>query len=205
MARKWLIPVLLIVAFLQLLAVGERIYRYESVLSHGKRFLFKTAPVDPYDLFRGRYVAVSQENLKIPIEEGRAEDFPYRSVAWAQLAVGPDGFARFASISRERTGGDEVKVRVAWAGQDSESHFAALGPNLERPRKPGYFVNIEPPFDRYYMNEKSAPKAESAYRRASRDNACLAVRVADGVGVIEELLIDGMPVRQWLEKNPDGR
>jgi hypothetical protein len=61
------------------------------------------------------------------------------------------------------------------------------------------------PFSRYYMDEDLAPKAERAVwggRRGQRE-AFVSVRVRDGVGVIEELYVDGVPIHKWLTENAD--
>ena len=61
------------------------------------------------------------------------------------------------------------------------------------------------PFRRFYMDEDKAPKAERAVwggRRGQR-KASVSVRVRNGVGVIEELYIDDVPIHQWLAENAD--
>jgi hypothetical protein len=53
------------------------------------------------------------------------------------------------------------------------------------------------------MEESLAPAAEKAYRehaRASERNAYITVRIRDGFGVIENLWIDGVPIREFLAR-----
>ncbi len=55
------------------------------------------------------------------------------------------------------------------------------------------------------MDEDLAPKAERAVwggRRGQRE-AFVSIRVRDGVGVIEELYVDGVPIHQWLAENAE--
>jgi hypothetical protein len=58
------------------------------------------------------------------------------------------------------------------------------------------------------MEESKAPKAEDAYRqfgnRRDQTNAptYAVVRVKDGRGVIEDLCITGVPVREFLRQQP---
>jgi hypothetical protein len=64
-------------------------------------------------------------------------------------------------------------------------------------------VEVALPFDRYYLPEDLAPAAEQAYRTlASREpgptRAWVDVRVRDGHAVLEELYLDGVPVREVL-------
>ena len=60
-------------------------------------------------------------------------------------------------------------------------------------------VYARPPFDRYYLEEHRAPAAEAAYRaantRTNRD-AHVVVRVLDGRGVLEDLVIAGKSVQE---------
>jgi len=66
-------------------------------------------------------------------------------------------------------------------------------------------VYVQFPFDRYYMDEHAAPAAEAAYREHSRGevrDVYVTVRVKDGNAVVEELFIAGMPIREFLRKNP---
>ena len=53
----WICFVLLVV--LQLWAPASMIYNREDVLKNGKAFKFRTAPVDPSDPFRGKYIVLS--------------------------------------------------------------------------------------------------------------------------------------------------
>jgi len=57
------------------------------------------------------------------------------------------------------------------------------------------------------MDEERAPEAERAVwagRRGQRE-ASISVRVRNGVGVIEELYIDDVPIHQWLVENAQDR
>jgi hypothetical protein len=55
------------------------------------------------------------------------------------------------------------------------------------------------------MNEHLAPEAERAYAETAGEEgieAYAVVRVLDGHGVIEELYLDGVPVREYLSRDP---
>ncbi len=58
MKNKILIAAFFCVALLQIYTPVSMIIARESTLKEGVLFRFKTAPVDPYDAFRGRYVAL---------------------------------------------------------------------------------------------------------------------------------------------------
>jgi hypothetical protein len=57
------------------------------------------------------------------------------------------------------------------------------------------------PFDKFWLNEADAPAAEAAYMANSRRenlNAYATVRVDDGDAAIEEIYLDGQPLRDYL-------
>ena len=63
------------------------------------------------------------------------------------------------------------------------------------------------PFQRYYMTEELAQEVDRSLWRRGRRPAWVTVRVRHGAGVIEDLWVDGQPVREWLaaggpEKHP---
>lgn len=65
---KRYVPKLLLVFFVaQLLLPGYLVYRHYSTLSQGESFKFEVAPYDPYDPFRGRYVAL---RTTLPLYDG---------------------------------------------------------------------------------------------------------------------------------------
>jgi hypothetical protein len=70
------------------------------------------------------------------------------------------------------------------------------------PARIGYLLTFE--FNRYYMNESAAPAAEQRYRESlgpnRPDRAWVTVRVRDGVGVIEGLFVDGVPIEQAISR-----
>jgi hypothetical protein len=63
-------------------------------------------------------------------------------------------------------------------------------------------IKIDPvlPFTRFYMNEKLAPEAERAYQAIDDElPAYLVIRVLDGYGVLEDVLIDGTPLAEYAK------
>ena len=180
--RQVALPVFICVALLQLAVPLSMISRREVTLRHGRQYRFKTAPVDPYDAFRGRFVALGMENNSGPPAAGA--QFSRGQKAYALIEEDGEGFARIAEVSptRPREGG-YITARVRYASGDT--------------------VHLGLPFDRYYMNERRAPQAERAYRdhsrRGNRD-AYVAVRVRSGFAVLEELYVAGKPILEFLEE-----
>jgi uncharacterized membrane-anchored protein len=171
---------LAVFALVQLGVPAYMIYQRESVLRHGRVFKFQTAPVDPVDAFRGRYVALSFQANTAPANEA----FPAGTQLWAVLTEDENGFAKIERVSRSRVDGDNVMpVTAGWSSEGS--------------------IHVDFPFDRYYMEESAAPRAEAAYRENSRrtnQNAYVTVRVYHGSAAVEELYVGGKPIRDFLRE-----
>jgi uncharacterized membrane-anchored protein len=192
--KTMLITAFVFLAALQLAAPLWMISRREETLRNGKAFRFKAAPVDPYDAFRGRYVAISVDlsgNTETNRWFGRnsvavtnAAAFERGQRVFALLEEGTNGFARVSALIPMRPrDADFIRTRVRWISDASH-------------------VALDIPFDRYYMNEAKAPEAEQAYREHSRrtnQTAYVTVRVRSGFAVLEELYVDDKPIREFLE------
>lgn len=155
----------------------------EMTLRDGRQFRFRAAPVDPYDAFRGRYVALQFEQNAAPVPAD--EKLAMNQKVYAQLAEDEQGFAHLVNVTANRPSGEaHVQCRVS-----------SITDSL---------VYLQFPFDRFYMDEKLAPAAETAYlehsRREVRD-VYVTVRVKDGNAVLEELYIAGMSIREFLSRN----
>ena len=93
------IGLFILVALLQLGAPVWMIWQREQTLRHGRVWKFRTAPVDPVDLVRGRYVALAFAAEERP----DAESLTGRSGLYAILAVDDNGFATVQRVSEERS------------------------------------------------------------------------------------------------------
>jgi uncharacterized membrane-anchored protein len=161
----------------------------ERVLREGTLYRFRTAPVDPYDAFRGRFVALGFEAASV--RTVLAGDLERGETLYGVIEVGPDGFARFSRIALERP--DEPYVRAA-------VQFASTNE-----------LRLDLPFDRFYLDEHLAPEAERAIQALERERqggrvpaaeleTFAAVRVLGGRAVLEELYVGGEPVRDYLRR-----
>jgi uncharacterized membrane-anchored protein len=169
------------VAAAQLYVPASIIVRYEAILARGKTYKFRARPVDPYDAMRGRYVALGFDDATTVTVRGAR--YEHGETVYVTLAVKPDGYARFAEASRTPpASGDYVKTTMDW-------DYA--GKNWGR---------VIVPFDRYYMEESVAPEAEKAYREHAtrkRQDAYATVRVLDGGAVLENVYVEGQPIREF--------
>lgn len=181
MSRTLILVLFAMMCLAQLVAPASMIYQREATLAHGETFKFRTAPVDPYDAFRGRYVALGYEQGTV---SGDWSDDGFRRgrVVYATLERDAEGFAQVTAVSRNRPDAPHyLKARIRWASRDQ--------------------LTLDLPFDRYYMGEFDAPAAEREFlwRQGRQERRAYAVtRVRRGFGVIEELMVEDQPIREWL-------
>ena len=179
--NAWRLIAFAIVAVAQLAVPTWMIVRQKLTLERGRIFKLQTAPVDPYDAVRGRYVALTFAAATTPfraeVETGQR--------AWVALAEDANGFARAEKISARPIRGDNVfRANVLWSKETE--------------------TRLEFRFDRYYMDENVAPKAEEAYRSASsrdQQNAHVTIRVRNGYAALEELFIGGRKIGEYLRED----
>ena len=187
MNPKWVFGLFLILAVIQVAMPLGQILKYENVLRTGRLYKFHTAPVDPYDAFRGRYVALNYVDTDATLHEG--DHLNRGDPAYVSLRQDKNGFAQFVELSVDPpAAGDYLRVEYIYF-QANKAHFAL-------------------PFDQYFMEETKAPQAERAYRRFSNQlgqatgSAYVLVHVKGGRGVIEDLYIEDQPVREFLKNMP---
>jgi uncharacterized membrane-anchored protein len=203
MMKNRLISVLILLGILAQFAVFSAIIiRRELTLRYGEVCRFETAPVDPFDAFRGQYV---QLDYKV-FTRGVVSDRSIKRSTWCYLILGTDtnNFSIVSSISDTKpASGTFIRARVKWSTEDY----------IEKPKPDNKYnrestgkwqIHFELPFSRYYMPEKLAPQAESAYREANRrtakdeKKAAARVRVWRGMVVIEDVEINGKPIRECI-------
>lgn len=180
---RWLWLALIVVFTAQWLAPASLVVRGWRTLHEGQRYYFRTAPVDPVDAFRGRYVVLSYEAATVPSTREMALRRGER--VYAPLTVGADRFAKLGAPQRQPPNGPYLEAHVRSTGSRD--------------------VVLQLPFDRYYIDENLALAAEKAARDASGrrgevSRAYVTVMVRDGHAVLEELFIDDVPVHRYLAR-----
>ena len=181
--KKIIIIFFTIMVLVQIAVPVQMIFQRENTLQNGELFLFETAPVDPFDAFRGRYVAL---NFKQGTFEVDNKEFKRGSYIYVTIKAEADGVASLAEPTVIKPIGHtylKVRVRYNW----------------------GEKLSVVLPFDRFYMDEYKAYDAEKLYReRNSRvtgtKSQCFAkVRVLGGFSVLVDLVIDGKGIKESLQ------
>jgi uncharacterized membrane-anchored protein len=187
MKRRMALGLFLCLALVQLAVPASMIVRRELTLHSGRQYRFQTAPVDPYDPFRGRYVALALQASSAPLPPNIPLTPGQR--VYAILTEDTAGFATITALSLTPPGGDTYfQTYVYYVSGDR--------------------VQIDIPFNRYYTDEHLAPAAERAYWQHSRlqtHEAYITVRIKDGLAVLEELYIAGKPLREFLQREGEQR
>jgi uncharacterized membrane-anchored protein len=171
--------IFIVVALAQLGVPASMIWQREQTLAHGRVWKFRTAPVDPVDVVRGRYIA-----LRFAAEEFNSpEKFTANGdSAYAVLKEGADGFAEVDHLSRQPLSGDNVVTAEPRWWEEGKQH-------------------IRFPFDQFWVTEAKAPAAEKAYAANStreKQNAYATVRVRNGDAALEQLYIDNQALPDYL-------
>ena len=176
-----------ILAIIQLIIPVKMIYDQEDVLKHGVEFRFRTAPVDPVDAMRGRYVALQYEIEEL--ETSYKEIYKKNSTVYLVLTTDSAGYAVIDKIEKSKPDScNYLKSKISYTFlRDSKQ-----------------IVRFELPFNRYYMEEAKAPQAEKIFQDFNRTSneleAFAVVRVKDGKSVLSDLYIDAKPISSYFER-----
>lgn len=176
--KYWRLIVFILVACAQLAVPGSLVWKREQTLGRGSVWKFRTAPVDPIDAFRGRYVALQFDAETQEISP--PANVSYGDPVFVTLQGNAEGFAEIDQVFATKPAGDDFF--------QAELH--------------GKTVSL--PFDKYWVTEHDAPAAEAAYRNLSRRgsrNAFVTIRVFRGDAAIEQLYLDGQPLGSYLRAN----
>jgi uncharacterized membrane-anchored protein len=187
--KQIFLALFIIVALAQLYIPARMILDREEVLDSGREYKFRTAPLDPVDPFRGKYITLRYEENMIRVKTD--EDWVRGETIYVLLETDRDGYARVGSVSKEipSSGQDFLKAKVNFV-EDSN------------PKK----VMIKYPFDRYYMEESKASEAERVYRQTQLDTSQVMyalVSIKDGESVLKDVIIGSVSIKEYV-KNKEG-
>lgn len=172
------IGIFVLVALAQLSVPALMAWGRVQTLARGRVWKFKTAPVDPVDAVRGRYVM-----LRFDAEDfTQAEQLKSADLVYAILKEGADGFAQVDHLSFSPDPADSA-MKVEPGGWWQERQHIVF------------------PLRYFWLTEKNAPAAETAYRENSRrgqQNAYVTVRIRNGDAALEQLYIDNQPLADYL-------
>jgi uncharacterized membrane-anchored protein len=184
--KKIIIPLFIALAFIQWWVPAQMIMGYEKVLKKGVAYKFLTEPVDPADPFRGKYISLNFKADEFLLPGNHR--FTGRQEVYVGLAKDDSGYAKINWLSDKEpaAGSDYVKAIISYIDYDNKQK-----------------VHIAYPFDKYYMEEYRAPRAETVYRESNRDikNRTYArIKIFNGDAVIEDVLINDSSIHKYLTR-----
>ncbi len=158
-----------VLVVLQLSVPLYMIWQRENVLQNGILLKFKTAPVDPVDPFKGRYVKLRYAD-ELVFYETRQNLKPNEKV-YVYLKSDNDGFAHLDTVSQ---------------GLLPDRHLY-VNAYVNYVMKYEGKIALYYPFDRYYMNEFKTRTTEKQLTMNTRSTYAL-IKIKNGVGVITGLI-----------------
>ena len=175
--KKLLIFIMIVVFLLQWYVPASMILEREKVLRAGKAYKIRTAPVDPNDPFRGKYVSLNFLRNRFPASATVKKEFTPGDPVFLVPAIDKEGFFVIDTILKKppQHQNDYLEVTFSYFGENGKD------------------MVFNYPFDRYYMDEFKAPGAEQTYSSAMRDTSAKTyalVRIWKGNAVIEDVLIN---------------
>ena len=180
--------IFLVWLIVQVTVLGGWASQHEWQRQHAPRVLLKLAPVDPYDLVRGRYQRISFdiENVPTSVVQQSAvckDDLKYHETpVWLVLKKGSHEWYEVDSIHREFPADKEFVVRSTYSGP--WSHWDS---KTNKHSQMGLQVSMG--IDRYFI-----PAGHYDLPRGTNHVVCGEVSVTrSGTPQLERLMIDGKP------------
>ena len=182
--KKPVFILFIIVALVQLAVPAKMILDKENILSLGTPYKFRTAPIDPTDPFRGKYITLNFEANEFEVQNDSL--WKTDDVVYVHLGNDKDGFAKIKDITRQPPADDNVdyvKARIRYVYDDK--------------------VTIEYSFTHFYMEENKAYGAEDIYRSTQLDTAqkvYALVNVRKGEAALKDVMINDVSIADVVEE-----
>lgn len=182
--KKNLLLLFALIVLAQLYVPFQMIFNQEDIIKTGTEFKFQTVPIDPYDAFRGKYITLFFKEREITANN--AQKWIHNEAVFATIKTDKDGFAKISSISKTKP-------------TDSSSYLKLkIGFTIDKNK-----IALDLPFNRFYMNENIASKAEKIYRdfAIKKNNKTYAlVAIKNGEAVIKDVRINEVSIRDLANK-----
>lgn len=168
----------------QIVASAQIVYKHEATIHSGNVYKFITAPIDPSDPFRGKYIVL---DFEMDIYNTESSGWESYDNAYLYLSKDEKDFAVIDTLSRTKLDtnlNDYVEVEIR--GQHSNQVYFDL------------------PFDTYYMEETKAYDAELLYRENNRrgeaQKVYATVYIQEGTHVLTDVVVNGISIKDAVKK-----
>jgi uncharacterized membrane-anchored protein len=178
---------------LQLVVLGWMVAAKERALATGARIVLKVEPYDPLDHLSGRYIQITPavariDTSKVVLFRGDAGDGPTAAAAAAPLTD------RAVFVEFVQDGEIWSASRVVVEGAGVPPHVPFLRARVTG--QTGALLELDYALNRFFIPADG--RDPSRLVRDEKHSVRVVVRApADGVGVVEDLLVDGKPWKEW--------
>jgi uncharacterized membrane-anchored protein len=183
-SQKWILFGFM--AIVQLLVPAYLIFESEYTMKEGRTLNFRTEPVDPNDVFRGKYVQLRFTESFVNTD--RALSVDEGQTVYITFHQDEEGFA--------------IPLDVLFDEPSSDVDYLAYENDYIRLADSIFYFQY--PFDRFYMEESKAPEAELLYQDAVADTmqrAWATVTLHKGRAVLRDVMINGESISELAKKS----
>jgi len=181
MKNKLLIIIFALLCIVQIAVLGNLTYKGNQ---KGRTVFVKCSLYDPYDIFKGRYL-----QLSIDYSSLNFKDFPQLkelkdslTAGYSRIYLTLNDKYEIVNVSGKPPKGNELYIK----GKYSYSYEEIL--------------HMKFLFDRYYLQEDLAPKAESYLRKQKDPDIKLELSVdKEGNSRIKNLLVNGKRIEEVIQ------
>ncbi len=187
MEKKYYMVLFALLAIAQLGVAARMIIQQEQIIQKGEPFFFKTAPIDPYDPFRGKYITLRFEAEQYETTDLRT--WQAQEEVFVSIITDSAGFVQIAGLSK--------------TPPLSDTPYFQARVNYFYPTDSLATISLDFPFDRFYMEESKAPEAEKIYREAfqqSKEDIYAVVFINQGKSVLEDVKIGEQSIKDLSTK-----
>jgi len=179
--RNIIFTLFILLALIQIIFSAKMIFDSERILDSGNEFWFKTAPIDPNDPFRGKYITLNFDENSIVT---KTDELWYSGdKIYVSFTSDSTGFAKIENVSKDLPDNTSNYVLC-------EVSYAINGDTSS--------IVVNYPFTKYYMEETKANNAEIIYNDSAADTTSLCyaqVLIKNGEARIKDIIIDGKSLK----------
>jgi uncharacterized membrane-anchored protein len=165
------------------------VYDSKKTIEEGVEYRFKTAPVDPSDPFRGKYITLNYNAETYNPADTNELHFDTGADVFATLMTDSSGFASILQLSAARPDIDIDYIKVNF--QYGQAGYSDRSGDELIEVKP--IIGVVFPFRRLYVEESKASEAEKYYWSTRNDSTviCYAkVRVLEGNATLVDVMVN---------------
>lgn len=187
--KKWILILMALTALAQIGIPIVMVIDSEHILDDGIPNKIRTAPVDPNDPFRGKYISLDFENDYFVIEDDT--DWKRNDLVYVLFQKDSFGFATIKAITKNPPSESRNYIKTSI---QRVSYYSNRG---------HYRVYVDFPFDRFYMEESKAPKAERLYNTGVRQDSAevyALLMVEDGNFILKDVFYNGISIGEMVRE-----